>query len=90
MTNEINYIDFEPEVINKSFWSGNDYEPTKVVLERANEWIRKNYNSKIINVETLLVPTMSYTKKKANTKRMNMSGGYVYMIEVVRVWYQMG
>ena len=88
MTNEIHFIDFEPQVIKKSFWSGNDYESTEVVLDRVNEWIRKNYNFKIINVETLLVPTMSYTKKKANTKKMNMSGGYVYMIEVVRVWYQ--
>lgn len=88
MINEINYIDFEPEVTTKSFWMGNEYEPTTVVLERVNEWIRKNYNFKIINVETMLVPTMRYNKKKSNTKRMNMGGGYVYMIEVVRVWYQ--
>ncbi|WP_438961258.1 hypothetical protein [Nonlabens sp.] len=88
MINEINYIDFEPEVITKSFWKGNEYESTKEVLERVNEWIRKNYNSKIINVETMLMPNMRYNKKNSNTKTINMSGGYVYMIEVVRVWYK--
>ncbi|MGJ8684875.1 MAG: hypothetical protein ACSHWW_09630 [Nonlabens sp.] len=88
MTNEINYKDFEPQVLEKKFWSGSSYESTQMVLERVNEWIRKNYNMKIINVETLLVPTMNYTKKKTNAKKLNMGGGYVYMIEVVRVWYQ--
>jgi hypothetical protein len=88
MTNEINYIDFEPKVATKSFWKGNNYESTKVVMERVNEWVRKNYNSKIINVETLIVPVSGDNKKEHNAKRLNMQGGYVYMIEVVRVWYQ--
>ena len=88
MTNEINYIDFEPKIAAKSFWKGNNYESTKVVMERVNEWVRKNYNSKIINVETLLVPDSGRKKKEQNVKRLNMQGGYVYMIEVVRVWYQ--
>lgn len=88
MTNKINYIDFEPEVISKSMWKGSKYELTTVVLERANEWIRKNYNLKIMNVETLVVPRMSHSKKKGENVRMNLGGGIVYMIEVIRVWYQ--
>jgi len=88
MINEINYIDFEPEVVSKSFWKGNNYETTDVVMERVNDWVRKNYNTKIINVETLLLPTMTYNKQKQTTRKINMQGGYVYMIEVVRVWYK--
>lgn len=88
MTNEINYIDFEPQVTKNNFWTGNDYESTEIVMQRVNEWVRKNYNSKIINVETILVPVMSSTKKKNNSKKLNMGGGYVYMIELIRVWYQ--
>lgn len=88
MINELHYIDFEPQIVSKSFWKGNDYESTAIVMERVNEWVRRNYNSKIINVETLLVPITPFAKKEKNAKKLSMQSGYVYMIEVIRVWYQ--
>ena len=88
MTNEINYIDFEPQILEKKFWSGNNYESTKVVVERANEWVRENYNFKIINVETLIIPIHPNKKRKRDDHKISSHAGYVYMIEVVRVWYQ--
>lgn len=87
MTNEINYIDFEPQILEKNFWGTKTYETTAIVLERANEWVRKNYNRKIINVETIIVPKSSTSLKNANTNKLNMQGGIVYMIETIRVWY---
>lgn len=87
MTNEINYIDFEPQILEKNFWGTKTYETTEIVLERANEWVRKNYNRKIINVETIIVPKSSTSLKNTNTSKLNMQGGIVYMIETIRVWY---
>ncbi len=87
MTNEINYIDFEPQVLEKNFWGTKTYETTIIVVERANEWIRKNYNRKIINVETIIVPKSNKSLKNTNTNKLNMQGGIVYMIETIRVWY---
>lgn len=88
MTNELFFIDFEPKVVGKSFWSGKEYEPTSALLERVNEWVRKNYNRRIINVETLMVPTTAYDKEPKGVKKINMHAGVVYMVQVVRVWYQ--
>lgn len=88
MTNKIYYIDFEPQVLDKSFWKGNNYEEMPLVMERVNEWIRKNYNNEILNIETLMIPTTSYDKNVGNIKRVSMNGGYVYLLQVVRVWYK--
>ncbi|OUS16512.1 hypothetical protein A9Q93_05715 [Nonlabens dokdonensis] len=88
MTNEINYIDFEPQILEKNFWGNKTYETTSMVMERVNEWVRKNYNREIINVETIIVPKSSSSLKNTNTSKLNMQGGIVYMIETIRVWYK--
>lgn len=86
MTNKIYYIDFEPQVLDKSFWKGNNYEALPLVMDRVNEWVRKNYNYEIINVETLLIPKSSYEKNTGDVKKVNMASGQVYLLQVVRVW----
>lgn len=88
MTNEINFIDFEPKVLDKNFWGTKTYETTEIVMQRVNEWVRKNYNRDIINIETIVVPKSSYTSKRSNTNKLNMQGGIVYMIETIRIWYK--
>mgnify|MGYP003671527283 CR=1 FL=1 len=88
MTNKINYIDFEPQVINKNFWGSKTYENNEVVMERVNEWVRKNYNQEIINIETLILPKSANTTHSANASKLNMQGGIVYMIQTIRVWYK--
>ncbi|GAK94288.1 hypothetical protein JCM19298_1416 [Nonlabens ulvanivorans] len=89
MTNKINYIDFEPQVINKNFWGGSKtYENNEVVMERVNEWVRKNYNREIINMETLILPKSANTTYSANASKLNMQGGIVYMIQTIRIWYK--
>jgi hypothetical protein len=65
MTHEINYTDFEPKMVEKSFWGVKTYESTELVMEQVNEWTRKNYNREIINVETLVLPNSNDTLKKA-------------------------
>ncbi len=88
MTSKLHFIDFKPAVTTKKFWTGNEFEPTTVVLERANDWIRSNYNREIINVETLLLPMTDVNAKNTSAQRINMHSGFVYMLQVIRVWYK--
>ncbi|WP_405377655.1 hypothetical protein [Nonlabens sp. Asnod3-A02] len=88
MTNEIHFIDFEPQVLEKSFWGTKTYESTEIVMQRVNEWVRKNYNREIINVETLIAPKTPNSTKSSNANKLNMQAGIVYMIETIRVWYK--
>ena len=88
MTNEINYIDFEPKLLNKNFWGTKTFESSITVMERVNEWTRKNYNREIINVETIVLHKSTYGEENSNTSKLNMHGGYVYLIHKIRVWYK--
>lgn len=88
MTNAIHYIDFEPQVTEKKFWKGNIYEPTSAVMERVNTWVRKNYNHNIVNVETIMMPKPAYGAGYSGAHKLNMHGGHIYLVEVVRVWYK--
>ncbi|WP_405369067.1 hypothetical protein [Nonlabens sp. Asnod2-A12] len=88
MTNEIHFIDFEPQVLEKKFWTGRVYENQNQVMVRLNEWTRKNYNNEIINIETVVVPKHPHVKNDKKQNRLNMHGGHVYMIQVLRVWYK--
>ncbi|WP_124980777.1 hypothetical protein [Nonlabens xiamenensis] len=90
MTNTIQFIDFIPEVTETKFFGGNKYESIDKCVERANEWIRKNYNRKIINVETVVLPQI-YRKKEADSKSVYSiatGGSIVYTFQVVRIWYE--
>jgi hypothetical protein len=88
MAHEINHTDFEPKMVKKSFWGVKTYESTELVMEQVNEWTRKNYNREIINVETLVFPNSTDNLKKGNTSRLHLQGGYVYLIQIIRVWYK--
>ncbi len=88
MINKILYKDFEPKVLDKSFWGGSSYEPMETVMERVNEWIRKNYNNEIINVETVQLPANPSQRPNSSTSKLNSGGGYIYLLQVVRVWYK--
>lgn len=88
MINELFYIDFEPAAVEKSFWKGATYEPTEAVMVRVNEWIRKNYSRDIINVETIVITRNSYDKGNTNITKLQTGGGFIYMIQAIRVWYK--
>jgi hypothetical protein len=88
MLDRIQYIDFKPEVIDKSFWKGNNYEHLDRVMERVNDWIRKNHNNEIINVETIQLVDNKLQKKNDPSSRINAGGSYIYMLQVIRVWYK--
>lgn len=88
MTNKINYIDFEPKMLEKSFWGTKTYETTEIVMERVNDWVRDNYNHEIINVETVIIPNSTYQSKNSNVNKLNMHSGIVHMIETIRIWYK--
>ncbi|MGB3591893.1 MAG: hypothetical protein WBA16_09455 [Nonlabens sp.] len=88
MTTELHYIDFTPVEINKSFWKGAKYESTEQVLPRVNDWIKKNYNRKIINVETVMAQKSSRGQRVDDVTSINMHAGIMYTIPVIRVWYQ--
>jgi hypothetical protein len=88
MINKIQYFDFEPKVIDKSFWGVKTYESQPVVMERVNEWVRRNYNHEIINVETIVLHKSSTGDKNINASRLNMHSGIVHLIQLIRVWYK--
>lgn len=87
MTNEINYIDFEPQILEKNFWGTKTYENNEVVMQRVNEWVRKNYNRKVINVETMVLPKSTNPTNNINVSKLNMHSGIVHMIQTILVWY---
>jgi hypothetical protein len=69
MINKLYFKDFEPQVVDKSFWKGSNYEPMSTVIERVNDGIRKNHNNDIINLETLMVTHLYYVKEDINVKK---------------------
>jgi hypothetical protein len=90
MTTTINYIDFEPQPLEKSFWGIHTYENLTATLERANEWIRRNYSTEIVNVETVVLPNI-YKKEKATTDQISQyytGGQSVQNFQIIRIWYK--
>jgi hypothetical protein len=69
MINKLYFKDFEPQVVDKSFWKGSNYEPMSTLIERVNDGIRKNHNNDIINLETLMVTHLYYVKEDINVKK---------------------
>jgi hypothetical protein len=88
MTNEIYYLDFEPQVIDKNFWGTVTFENNDVVMQRVNDWVRKNYNREIINVETMVLPKSTTPTNNINVSKLNMHSGIVHMIQTIRIWYK--
>lgn len=90
MITTIQYIDFAPKALDKSFWGTHTYENLDEVLNRANEWIRKNYSTEIVNVETVVMPNI-YKKGKALTNEsiQYYTGGHmVHNFQIIRIWYK--
>lgn len=90
MNHEINYVDFEPQQLERSFWGIHSYENLTDVLKRANEWIRRNYSHEIVNVETVVLPNI-YVKGKAQTSKIAQyytGGQSVQNFQIIRIWYK--
>ncbi len=90
MTTTINYIDFTPEATDRNFWGVRTFENLDATLERANEWIRRNYSKEIVNVETVVLPNI-YAKGAANSKEVSQyyTGGHsIQNFQIIRVWYK--
>lgn len=90
MTNTIKHIDFAPQLIDKSMWGGSTYEQLDTVLARANEWVRKNYNYTIVNVETVVLPNIYKGKEAFTTGTIQYyTGGHtVQNFQIIRIWYK--
>jgi hypothetical protein len=90
MTTTIKYIDFVPELLDKSFWGTSTYESIDQVLKRANEWTRRNYSHEIVNVETVVLPNI-YKGKNVNSKNViqyHTGGHLVQNFQIIRIWYK--
>ncbi|WP_194850559.1 hypothetical protein [Nonlabens antarcticus] len=90
MTTTINYIDFEPQVLEKSFWGIHSYENIRATLDRANEWMHRNYSKEIINVETVVLPNI-YKKSEAitdQTTQFYTGGQSVQNFQIIRIWFK--
>jgi len=90
MTTTMKYIDFTQKALEKNFWGTYTYDNLDAVLERANEWIRKNYNCEIINVETVVLPNI-YKKGIATTNQLSQfitGGSTVINFQIIRIWYK--
>lgn len=83
----IQYKDFAPQVTEKQFWKGNQYENMDKVIERVNEWMRKNYQNNIINIETISLSISRNLVIDQSMHKLHTGGGIVHMLQIVRVWY---
>ncbi len=90
MNTPIKYIDFIPQLKDKSFWGGSTYESIDEVLERANQWTSKHYNKTVINIETVML-TNIYQKDEATTNevyQLHMVAETLQYFQVIRIWYR--
>lgn len=88
MTNKIEFIDFHPDVLEKSFWGNKKYESIESLMKRVNEWVRKNYNREIINIETVQTVTAGSQSRSSSSSRIVTGGGSFDMVQFVRLWYK--
>ena len=77
----IQFKDFVPEIKKRIIFS-NDIEDLNVSLERMNDWIRKNEQYEIINVETVVLPNMHGKNEEGSTDPE------LHFAEFKPVWYQ--
>ncbi len=87
MSNRIKFKDFVPKVVESSFWKGKSYESIDKVMEEVNEWLRRNYNIELINIETIN-SFVGYRQKHNQSASRLYASGHVDSLQIIRVWYK--
>ncbi len=90
MSTSIKYIDFAPARQKQGFWGTFDYDTLDTVLERANEWKRRNYSYEIITMETVVLPNI-FKRDEARTNYVAQfitGGSTVNNFQIIRIWYK--
>ena len=84
----IQFKDFVPE-IKKRLIRANDIEDLSVSLERMNDWIRKNEQYQIINIETVVLPNMHSRNEEGSTDaELSFAEFSPVWYQFFRVWYR--
>ncbi|HYF62678.1 MAG TPA: hypothetical protein VD886_07675 [Herpetosiphonaceae bacterium] len=82
----LTFKDFMPEVQKKILGFPTDYESIHEVLTRVKRWIERE-QIQIINVETLLLPSMPSGADEAAPARMTAASNSMGTFQVIRVWH---
>lgn len=86
--NMIQFKDFVPEIKKRLFLS-NDIEDLSVALERMNDWLRKNEQYQIINIETVVLPNMhSRNEEGSIDPELSFAEYNPVWYQFFRVWYR--
>ena len=86
----IKFQDFVPEQVEKArMFKKASYESLDTAMERMNEWRRKNYSYRILNIETVVLPNIHLKAEEGSTDvalptEAEFSSSWH---QFVRVWY---
>ena len=88
----IQFRDFVPEMLSApGLFKAGEYESMEAAIAAANSWI-KEYDIKIINVETVVLPNIWSRYEEGTTDVALGTSGEMpsHCHQFVRVWYQCG
>jgi hypothetical protein len=80
----IQFRDFFPRETDSSFFF-TKFAPLEDTVAQVNAWIARD-GVDVLNVETVLMPSVSHTRATTGTLRTSEHGNDWY--QVVRVWYR--
>ena len=86
----IKFQDFVPEQVEKPrMFKKASYESLDAAMERMNEWRRKNFTYRILNVETVVLPNIHLKAEEGSTDvdlqtEAEFSSSWH---QFIRVWY---
>jgi len=88
----IQFRDFVPEMLSAPrLFKAGEYESMEAAVAAANSWI-KEYDIKIVNVETVVLPNIWSRYEEGPTDVALGTSGEMpsHWHQFVRVWYRMG
>ena len=88
----IQFRDFVPRMLAApGLFKAGEYESMEAALAAANDWI-KEYDIKIVNVETVVLPNIWSRYEEGTTDVALGTSGEMpsHWHQFVRVWYQTG
>jgi len=83
----IAFIDFVPQKIRKNFLISH-YENFSRSAEKMNEWLQRNSNYEIINIETVVLPNIHNEEGSEDTNLHTSGEMSSDWYQFIRVWYR--
>ncbi len=82
----IQYKDFFPEVLKKSFFSTTQ-ETVPATVARANAWLAQS-GVRLLNIETVVLPNLNKAGDASEAGIRTSGEISSYWYQVIRVWYE--